>query len=645
MIVSGADNQAAADRVVLNVNPALEAGARFTRGEILRGIVEEIKADGIISLLIKGKLINAVSEVNVSRGQNLYLLVDGYENNLTHLKLITTQGLTEPDDINLSVNLRSIDVDPNPDIIMIARKLLQHDLPVNQQNIAEILKAMDMVGGISARNLEAAIFALEHNVPFDKNIFPLINQFISSDGDLSRLIRELIQLLARMETIVRSDSASPAAPSAVITSGSSNQTNAAITANTAIPIPANTVIPTNATIAAGVASQDFTGTGAEQAAIPKAVHVAAGAGINAEAFISTANAGQQGNAASFITASITPPVPSAATVSAAASSTTPAGVNPEAAASLNADVPAAEPTGGGTGSTNNTPVVPGSAPAVTGAAGTETAAVGAALNTAVSAAVTSANAAHASSVIFQPPVNLDSAAAKEAKPIDLMEAVKILRAVLDSSVGKIAGSSHEVNPILQNLIKDRTALLNNLRRLVDVVKSNEMLTKTPEGQELLTRISNLHQEITGQALFNSAVKLDQDVFTNSYYFSFPVEIDKELSYCQLRIQKNTSSKLAQQDNIKLVVSLDTPALGIVIFHIDWYRQGFIQLQGVTETDEAGNFIKENMMDLLIRLNELGYKANNLGVKVAEKPEELILKPLIKETEHGQISPYGIDVIV
>ncbi|MDR0311742.1 MAG: hypothetical protein LBJ21_09160, partial [Acidobacteriota bacterium] len=192
--VNGTNNQAASDRVVLSANPAAEKEVQFNQGEILKGVVREIKPDGTISLLVKGSLVNAASEVTVTPGQHLYLLVDSLKGGQAYLKLITAEGLAGLDDNTLSVNLRSIDVPSNPDTILIARRLLQHDLPVNQQNITEIINAMNMVGGITARNLQTAAFALEHNIPLDKNIFPFIHQFISSDGNLSRLVRELILL-------------------------------------------------------------------------------------------------------------------------------------------------------------------------------------------------------------------------------------------------------------------------------------------------------------------------------------------------------------------------------------------------------------------------------------------------------------------
>jgi hypothetical protein len=332
----------------------------------------------------------------------------------------------------------------------------------------------------------------------------------------------------------------------------------------------------------------------------------------------------------------------------------PAGANPGFAVQANTALSEAETANGVSGQTNDPPAAsnPGATTAGEAAAATN-AGTGAALNNAALAALITANLTPAGSAATQPPAGPadivhtapGTAPAKEAAPVDFLELSKILRAILDSAVGKIAESGNDVNPVLQNLVKDRMLLLDNLRRMIEIFKADETLVKNPAVSELLTRIGSLQQQIAGQALFNSAVNPGQDAFANSYYFSFPVEIDKQLSYCQLRIQKNTRNRLDHEDNIKLVVSLDTSALGIVIFHIDWHRQGYINLQGITETDSAGDFIKKNMDELLLCLNKLGYSTGNLGVKVAGKPEELILKPHLKEAEQNKIGLFSIDVTV
>ena len=675
MDVSSADNQAKPNRFILNAGPAGETGensAQFNQGEILKGVVGEINPDGTISMIINGKLVEAASEVNVRPGQNLYLLVDGFKNGLTYLKVISEQGTATLDENTLSVNLRGIGVPSNADTILIANKLLQHDLPVNPQNVAIIFKAVNMIGGLTTRNLDMAAFILENNIPLDKNILPFIDQFISSDGDLSRLVRELFQVLARMEAIVNSNSSSPDAPTVVITRGSYNPANAAmLNPNGTGPAPASPITAsagvTQSATAISIASVPETATPATSAGgvsdsgnIPLAIFRTAAEPASPTG---STESNPGGTAMSNATVSETAttvggagsaniPFVVSSTVTEPVSHTGAIGSDPGAAAPSGVAVPeAAMATTSGKTDSANIPLTDSNTPATTAGevvptATTVSSTVSGNADTFASITNNPAPVIHAT---YQPPVKLnpsapDIAATREEKPMDLTEFVKTLRAVLDSATGKITGSGHDVNPVLQGMVKDRTLLLNNLRLLFEMVSADAMLNKTPAGQELLARISALQQQITGQALFNSAVKLGQDVFNNHFYFSFPVIIDNQLSYCQLRIQKNTGSRLDRQDNIKLVVSLDTPALGIVMFHIDWRRQGYIQLQGVMETPEVVAFIERNMDELILKLGELGYKVNNLGIKAAKTPGELTIKPQPKETKQDKITPFSIDVI-
>jgi len=639
MDISITDNLAAADRFILDAGQAVEKEYLFNQGEILKGVVEEIKPDGIISLLINGRLVDAASEVNVKPGQLLYLLVDSFKNNLTYLKVISEDGTIPLDDNNLSANLRSIGLPSNADAILIANKLLQYNLPVNQQNIAFIFNALNIIGGITTRNLDMAAFILQNNIPLDKNILPFIDQFISSDGDLSRLARELVQILARIETaMIRSDSIPSAPPTAVITSGSSS--------------------------AAGAAALNPNAGGAEIASTPNAAEGAFGNSGNPAASangvtVITQDAGQQNHTAHYPeNAEITQgayrqnnaPLSLETTVSQTGSTA----INPEAAVQSNIAASGAETASGDNNAVNNNLDAPNQARSATGETASAainippTLSADAASASTIAAAI-AANPPPINSAGYQPPDDLghvshNPPSAIPETPPGLTEFVKTLRAILDSATSKLTGSSHGINSLLQGMVRDRTLLLDNLRRLLDIVKADNTLSKTPEGQELFAKISDLQQQITGQALFNSAVKLGQDVFNNNYYFSFPVEIDNELSYCQLRIQKKASSRLDQQDNIKLVVSLDTPALGVVMFHIDWHRQGYIQLRGVAETSEAVGFIEKNIGELLNSLGELGYSVNNLGIKVVSEPEELTIKPRARETEQDNISSFKIDVI-
>ena len=697
MNISAANTSSAPDKVVLNATPAGEQEIQFRQGEILKGVVQGVRPDGTIALLINDKLVNAVSEDVVYPGWELRLLVDGFRNGVTYLKVITEQEQKPVplSDAGRPVDPQSVGETSQADTVLIVRALLQRNLPATPENVAEIINAANMVGGINARSLDAAVFALENNIPIDKNIFPALYQFICSDGDLSRLLQELIQILSRMESVPRPNSFPAAAPAVVITSGSSTPVDGAMlnpTGTAAAPhAAANTVLITAANTAnianliqqgAGRQSGNTpllnsvdgaalnpTGTAAApHAAAANAVLIAAAnnANIANAANIIQQGAGQQSGNMPLLNSvdgtvlnptgtAAASPAANAVLIAAAniANAANAANLIQQGAGQQSGNMPflaATQPTGTtavNTGAAEQSAaVVPAVETAASNAANNvaNTVLNNALLTTLIAAKPISIGVENSQTPVDVIPAPSGFASSGVEKSGDFTELLNILQSVLDSSIGKITGSGAHVNPVLQNMVKERALLLDNLRALIELFRADALLNKSPAGQELLNKISDLQHQITGQTVFNNAAQSSQNVSMNDYYFSFPVEIDNHLTCCQLRIQKKTGSRLEEQDNIKLVVSLDTPSLGIVMFHIDWHRQGYIQLQGVVETDAAGGFIKENIGELILKLGELGYKINDLGMKVSRKPEELNLKPVIKESEQGKIGPSNIDIL-
>jgi hypothetical protein len=154
----------------------------------------------------------------------------------------------------------------------------------------------------------------------------------------------------------------------------------------------------------------------------------------------------------------------------------------------------------------------------------------------------------------------------------------------------------------------------------------------------------LEKEISGQRLFNLSSRTSGENIS-SYYFSFPVKMDNDYSLCQLRINKDTRKNLKDLDSLNFVVSLNTSKLGIVVFHVNWHRQGNIELQGVVESQATCNYINKNMGELVAKLQGLGFKVSNLGVKVSVSPAEInCAKPGFEDVTQ-KIRPLGIDVTV
>jgi hypothetical protein len=81
-------NQVSLTRMMLNIATPSDQGISFSRGEILQGSVQEVRADGLVMMLLKGRLIEAATEVMVKPGQQLFLMVDDFRDGKTYLKVL-----------------------------------------------------------------------------------------------------------------------------------------------------------------------------------------------------------------------------------------------------------------------------------------------------------------------------------------------------------------------------------------------------------------------------------------------------------------------------------------------------------------------------------------------------------------------------
>lgn len=193
----------------MNIATSKDQGLNLVKGEVLRGVVQEVKADGLVSLLIKGQVIDAVSEVMVQNGQTLQLMVEDFKDGRAYLKALTPQLLEQIENTNLSVNLTDIGVSAKESNVVMARKLLAHNLPVTVSNLNELSKGMNILGGSNARNLELAAFALQRGIPLNPQNLNSLAQFTAPGNALVQLMDEIMNSLALLGRISAEEPAVP----------------------------------------------------------------------------------------------------------------------------------------------------------------------------------------------------------------------------------------------------------------------------------------------------------------------------------------------------------------------------------------------------------------------------------------------------
>lgn len=205
-------SQVSFNKTMLNIATPQGESINFNKGEILKGMVQEVKDDGLVMLFIKGRLIEAASEITVKSGQQLYLMVDEYRDGRTYLKVVTPQMMGEIENANLSASLREQGVASSQENVQMARKLLDYNLPVTTSNLNILSREVNMLGGFNPRNLEIAAFALSRNIAVSPAVLSALANFVSSgSADAARLCNDIVQILNLLNT----DDAAPAAGTSV----------------------------------------------------------------------------------------------------------------------------------------------------------------------------------------------------------------------------------------------------------------------------------------------------------------------------------------------------------------------------------------------------------------------------------------------
>ena len=190
------------NKIMLNITTSKDQNLNFVKGEVLRGMVQDIKADGLVSLFIKGQMIDAVSEVLVQPGQQLQLMVEDFRDGRAYLKVLTPQLMERIENSNISLNLTEIGVPAKEENIMMARKLLHYKLPVTSNNLNLMSKAMVILGGANEKNAEIVAFSMARKLPLDAPTLKSLAQFLMPANDVSKLAGNLDKGLLQLEQTV-----------------------------------------------------------------------------------------------------------------------------------------------------------------------------------------------------------------------------------------------------------------------------------------------------------------------------------------------------------------------------------------------------------------------------------------------------------
>lgn len=191
-------NQVSLTRTMLNVTTPNNQGVNFSQGEVVKGVVQEVRPDGTVMITIKGQTIEALTEVPVQPGQQLYLKVDDFRDGKTFLKVVTPQAMEVIENANLSANLVEMGIPAKEENVAMARKLLESNMPVTINNLSEMAKGVKLLGAATPRNLEIVAFIMSRNLPVDESTLKAFEQYTLPGSNISKLLDSVIQSLRKL---------------------------------------------------------------------------------------------------------------------------------------------------------------------------------------------------------------------------------------------------------------------------------------------------------------------------------------------------------------------------------------------------------------------------------------------------------------
>lgn len=179
---------------------------------------------------------------------------------------------------------------------------------------------------------------------------------------------------------------------------------------------------------------------------------------------------------------------------------------------------------------------------------------------------------------------------------------------------EISDKATAILPGLETLVRSQPELLRGLLLVQDLLNRPVFDGYHPETI-LLDKLQTLSREIMGQQISNIITPISMED-TPQCYFSFPVQIGEERYLCEVRVSGEPGqSGLKEQQNINLAVSLNTPALGTVLFHVTWSRPITIEVRSVVESQASYDILKLYLPQLWQSLQDLGYTVKPHDTKI------------------------------
>ncbi|HOQ10436.1 MAG TPA: hypothetical protein PLG09_09965 [Syntrophomonadaceae bacterium] len=221
----------------------------------------------------------------------------------------------------------------------------------------------------------------------------------------------------------------------------------------------------------------------------------------------------------------------------------------------------------------------------------------------------------------------------------------LIQALLGNMTVEGEATAKPVQTQLQQILLSRPDILQGWLLTETILEIN--LPENHALRELAGLIKNLEHELSGQQIVNTIGRFSPDTSFPGIYLTFPLQIDQnQYAMCELRLRRDHRQASRQKDSLQIAVSLDTPHMGIVVFHVVWRKSGILDIQGVVEKETVRTFLQNHWSELRAGLEKLGYQVNNLGIRVAGvRTEAESLRPTWPSVAGANIRPISIDITI
>lgn len=146
--------------VISELPSDLEKG--IAAGDFLKASVVKVLKDRVI-LDLKGMLINAKTEIDLTTGEELILKFDGVSEGQLILRKVKNMSATRTREIDVVELLQEIGITVSKENINIANKLLEYKLPINKEMFNKAAALLHKLG-LTDESLDTAMHLLKGNI-------------------------------------------------------------------------------------------------------------------------------------------------------------------------------------------------------------------------------------------------------------------------------------------------------------------------------------------------------------------------------------------------------------------------------------------------------------------------------------------------